>query len=75
MFGSHVFLLKQPPPIYFVATFSDESQREQAEKPFAWVYLRNFQTQDPNLGFSCFETLSLPSLHRRDPCGFAFYVT
>jgi len=22
-----------------------------------------------------FETLSLPTLHRRDPCGFAFYVT
>jgi hypothetical protein len=22
-----------------------------------------------------FETLSLPALHRRDPCGFAFYVT
>jgi hypothetical protein len=21
------------------------------------------------------ETLSLPALHRRDPCGFAFYVT
>ena len=31
--------------------------------------------QESNSKFSCFETLSLPSLHRRDPCGFAFYVT
>jgi hypothetical protein len=47
-------------PATFLATSLSESKLKGESRKFR---------------FSCFETLSLPSHHRRDPCGFAFYAS
>src|SRR5215471_18627071 len=76
-FVSSVFLLKQrlPPRIISRQRFSNESRPEQAEKLCATYVSGTVELRKISSRFLCFETPSLPTLRRRDPCSFAFYVT